>query len=869
MRLSHENRRTTWTVMSLAWLLLGTVIFLQTQLVVDYLDLATGFGLRGAPGYMTPYGQAYPAFAADAQVWVRHAMNLLEGDELRLRHTMIDNAPTGREVHWNSAWAWTIAGAGKLYQLISGRTLYNSIELATRWLAPGMMWLLMVGVSAWTARRAGLIAGLVVAAALGCKDRINEGFFPAYVDHHGLLTVAAFSCLLGATLMGMGWWRRTDGRREPTLMPDSVEAVRSAAIFSALAGALGMWVSAASVITAIALTGAGGLVAFFVQSRWGQDETARFDAQAWRLWGRVGAAGSAFFYLVEYFPSHLGLRLEANHPLYSLAWLGGGELIAQVCERWSGGTERRWERPERLLWPVGLIVLPAVVIAAGRASVFVVSDPFLARLHSDYIQEFQPLWSSLKTMDGKSLFLVVLNDFFPLLAALVVLAVGRGRLSAAFWGATLAAAGLTALGCLQARWLLNGSAAQIPVILLLIGLAVSWVPTRWRWLTAVGLTLAVFAPASAIRYTNAREDVLAKRVSTRDANSMLFRDIADLLRKSQPTGQITLLSSPNTSTGVGYYGNFRTLGTLYWENNEGLKAAASILSAKTEDEAAVLIRKHGVTHLAMVAEENFIPQYYELLHPGSKAEDMRQCFGYRVMYDKAIPRWLQVLPYSVPPDLKTLKPQVLLFKVNFEQSELEAFYHIAMAQIAMEELDAAEVTLDRVIKMAPGNPQPWLRKAEVRMQRKDWAEGKRLALEAAARTSRIERRPVIMATAEQLYRNGEHRLAAETYLYYLKDGTDVEITSYLAWILASSKDDTVRDPANALRLGQELVQVDPSALNLSILAAALAENGRFAEAGALMEKSLATGRATGIAPALMAALEQRAQLIKAGKRVRE
>jgi tetratricopeptide (TPR) repeat protein len=855
--------------MSLAWLLLGVVIFQQTKLVVDYLDLATGFGLRGAPGYRTPFGQAYPAFAADAQVWVRHAVNLVEGDDLQLRHTTIDNAPNGREVHWNSAWAWTIAGAGKLYQLISGRTFYNSIELATRWLAPAMMWILMVGVSAWTAKRAGLIAGLVVAAALGCKDRINEGFFPSYVDHHGLLTVAAFACLLGATLMGMGWWRPAGGQGETVLLPGSVDDVRRAAIFSALAGAAGMWVSAASVITAIALTGAGGLAAFVVQQRWGQDRTARFDAQAWRLWGRVGAAGSAFFYLVEYFPSHMGLRLEANHPLYSLAWLGGGEVIAQVCERWSGPAGRRWERPERLLWPLGLILLPALVIAVGRASVFVVSDPFLARLHSEYIQEFQPLWTSFKGLDTKSLTLIVLNDFLPLGIGLAVLAVGRGRLPAPVWGAMVAAMGLTALGCLQARWLLNGSAAQIPVVLLLIGLAVAWAQARWRWVVAAALTLAVFAPATAIRYANARDDVIAKRVSTRDANSMLFRDIADTVRRSQPTGQITVLSSPNTSTGVGYYGNFRTLGTLYWENNDGLKSAAAILSARSEDEAAALIRKHGVTHLVMVAEENFIPQYYELLHPGSKQEDMRQCFGYRVMYDKAIPRWLEVLPYAVPPDLKTLKPQVLLFKVNFDQSELEAFYHIAQAQIAVEELDAAEVTLDRVIKMGPDNPQPWLRKAEIQMTRKNWAEGKRLALESAARTSRVERRPVILATAEQLYRNGEHRLAAETYLSYLKEGPDVEMTAYLVWILATSKDDTVRDPANALRLAQELVQVEPTAMNLSILAAAQAENRRFADAAQTIEKSLELGRKIGVPQQLMEVLQQRAKLIREGKPIRE
>ena len=54
-----------------------------------------------------------------------------------------------------------------------------------------------------------------------------------------------------------------------------------------------------------------------------------------------------------------------------------------------------------------------------------------------------------------------------------------------------------------------------------------------------------------------------------------------VLRASQPTGEITVLASPNASTTIGYYGRFKTLGTLYWENSAGLKAAASIFGAKT------------------------------------------------------------------------------------------------------------------------------------------------------------------------------------------------------------------------------------------------------------------------------------------------
>ncbi len=54
------------------------------------------------------------------------------------------------------------------------------------------------------------------------------------------------------------------------------------------------------------------------------------------------------------------------------------------------------------------------------------------------------------------------------------------------------------------------------------------------------------------------------------------------------------------STTIGYYGRFKTLGTFYWENGAGLEAAASIWSARSDEEAARLLRAHGVTHIALI-----------------------------------------------------------------------------------------------------------------------------------------------------------------------------------------------------------------------------------------------------------------------------
>ena len=437
------------------------------------------------------------------------------------------------------------------------------------------------------------------------------------------------------------------------------------------------------------------------------------------------------------------------------------------------------------------------------------------------------------------------------------------------WCATIAALVLLALASLQSRWLLNAAAAQIPMVLIVIGCWVSRLKPLPRWIVACLLIGIIYVPPGVTRYLGAREDVTMHRVSTKDVNSMLFRDIAAALRKSQPTGELTVLSSPNGSTAIGYYGLFRTLGTLYWENNAGLKAAGAILAARSEVEAAELVRRHGITHIAIVAEENFISQYFLLLNPGATAEDTRKCFGHQLLLDKAIPQWLQILPYKVPDDLAMLKPNVMLFKVAFNQNAIEALYNIALAQIASGENPAAEKTLDKIITEAPHNPQPWLRMSELLLGRKEWAEGKRYALEGAARTNPQERRLIVLNVAEQLYRGGQSRLASEVYQGYLKDTDDIQVRAYLTWILATSKDDSLRDGEAALRMAQELVQQDAkSALHLSILAAALAENSRTAEATTACDKALDLARKNRETP-LVEVLEKRAQIIRSGQPIRE
>lgn len=863
MSLQPQKSRYRWPVMVAVWLLLGGLLFSHARLIRDYLRVVGGMGLRGEPAATTPLVQPYPSFAADAQTWVRHALTLAEGQQTRLRFTEIDNAPHGREIHWNSAWGWTIALAGKLDHWVNGTPLPRAVERMTLWVNPTVLLVLIVVVSAWTLRRAGLVAGTLVAAAMVGHPRMYEGFFPSYVDHHGILTVSVLGMFLGALLMGAGWWR-PEGLGQPFL-PGSAAVARRSAVTSAVSGALGMWVSAASVLPSIAAVGGSALVVVLLLGRRAIAAGERFDPEVWRIWGRVGGGLSLLFYLVEYFPGHLGFRLEANHPFYAAAWWAAGELLARVATHWLAPAGRRW-RWDTGLWASVLAVslAPLTILIAGPR-VFVVADPFLSDLHKFYIQEFLPLWVPLKGIAWSGIAGIVFVEHLPLWFGALILAFAWRRLPAAAFFALLVIALLTALAWMQARWLLNSSACMVALGVLLATISLDRVPGRWRALATGALAVALFLPSPLARLGAARADLAALRVSPKDANAALARDVARILRASQPEGDLVVLTSPNSSTAIGYYGRFKSLGTLYWENNAGLKAAGAILSAGSADEAAALVRQYGVTHLAMISEENFVEQYFRLLRNSTDPAAFQKSFGYQLLFARVIPTWLQMIPYKVPDDLAPLNVSALLFKVAFDQTPADALYHIALTKVALGNTAGAEEDFDTLIKSSPDSFQPHVRKAELQL-----ARGENLpAADSVAAAIRVAPAAIGLELASSFggtfFRHKQHAVATLVYEAALAKGFNPQIAAYHAFILAISSDPAVRDPARALVWAEKVIAAGPPTVtSLNTLAAAQAATGNFTQAVATAEQALALARAGNQAAAVQVT-EARLQAFRAGQ----
>ena len=499
----------------------------------------------------------------------------------------------------------------------------------------------------------------------------SRGFYtalyPANPDHHGAVALCALGMVMGKAAMG---WRRHgyDGRAAAI----DAKSLRAPVIFSACCGAFGLALSASSLVVPIALVGAGGILASCLMSRDLKVEEARACAAAWSLWGRVGAGLALLFYVLEYAPGDFSWRLEVNHPVFAFAWWGGAEVVAWVT-RLRGGATPPAQHVRAVLGALGGL-LPLLVVAVAGATVFAPMDGFLAGVHR-HIDEFKPVWEQT----GRVQWLFWVPLILPLTAVVFVWRRAQWHERRALVGLMLVVLGLGALAFVQQRWWSVAAAAQITLAVLVTAL-VARNPVspgiKWAWVVAV-VMMATPGPWFLARerlWVEARGDV-----QPGEAMQLLHRDVAAVLRAAEPDGEIVLLGFPNTSVAVGYYGGVRTVGTLYWENGDGLRAAAEALTARDDSVAESIIRERGVTHLAVVTPGDFTSEYADAL--GLPAESVAGSLGRRALDGRELPVWLRAVPYRVPPQFGRLQARVALYAVDWNVGRADSRWALGMARL--------------------------------------------------------------------------------------------------------------------------------------------------------------------------------------------
>jgi hypothetical protein len=499
----------------------------------------------------------------------------------------------------------------------------------------------------WVSRRFGSGAGALLACGTVCSYPFYLNFAAGNAEHQGLAEALAF---LTVAFLIAG--RATGERR--------------GFVASAVAGGVGLWVSTASEAPVLLAVGVGALLSIWL----GRPANGTVDARTvspelWRIWGWVGAGISLAAYALEYFPSHLGWRFEVNHPVYALAWAAGGETIYRLT-RWTSpppGSERQRDLSVALAAAAVVAGIGAVILLTRRET-FWIADPFLWHLHTDYIGEFQNLKSYLVR---RGFDLTAIARVLPLLLPVIALGFGWRRRADPFLRSQLALA-LTpaifacALASEQIRWW--GLASGLSIASTLPFLAALREPgvtrtARVAWGLVCGLLLMP-GGVSAIQLLRADSAYTQEEVE-----ALAERDLAHWLRAESASRLPVVLSTPSLTTGLIFHGGFKGIGTLYWENRDGLRTAAAIFAAPTIQQAGEMIRAAGITHIIVATWDPFLGSYIRLARglPPS-ANPSAPYFAASLVGQAPLPAWLHRVPFPLPNHPSLAGQTVLVFEVD-------------------------------------------------------------------------------------------------------------------------------------------------------------------------------------------------------------
>jgi hypothetical protein len=641
--------------------LAAVLVFLAVDTVgrVKHLgDLRALDDIHAASPALTPGGETgyalgerrlvLPAAMIDSYHEIMQTQQMLAGGPWRVREASYDNAPRGREVHWAFPLHGWLGFLAWIRHAVTDRPLGAAVEDAALVANPLLLAIFLLVTVPWISRRFGSTAGALLACGTICCYPFYLNFAAGNAEHQGMAEALAFLTVA-------------------FLLAGRAVADRRGFIASAVAGGIGLWISTASEAPVLLAIGVGALLSLWLDRPAGgtPDSRPALPPELWRIWGLVGAGISLAAYVLEYFPSHFGWRFEVNHPVYALVWAAGGEALCRFG-RWilaPPGPERRFNLAVAIAAAAAVAGLGAVIALTQRET-FWVTDPFLWRLHNDYIAEFQSMKSYLIR---RGFDVTAIARVLPLFLPAIALGYGLRRQAGSFLRSQLAL-GLTPaiLACTlaagQIRWWGLASGLSIASTLPLLGalrepgVARS---SRFCWGLACALLL-VPGGVGAIRLLSANSAYTQEEVE-----GLAERDLAHWLRDESGSRPPVVLSTPSFTTGLIFHGGLTGVGTLYWENRAGLRNAAAIFDADTPEQARDLIRAAGVTHIILVTWDPFLGNYLRLARGLTPAViPAFHSFTACLLGQAPLPAWLHRVPFSLPKHPALAGQSVVIFETD-------------------------------------------------------------------------------------------------------------------------------------------------------------------------------------------------------------
>jgi hypothetical protein len=652
-------------------------------------------GGRGAaawqPALIVP-GNQNPSFE-----WLDQTRQMLDTGELRVRRVDYENAPFGHDVRSPSPYRWWLGLLAWACHAASGRPMGASLEDAALFADPLIHVLLLAGAAAFVAWRFGPAAAALGSAALAALYPLAVGFLPGAPDDEGL----ALGCVLWSILpllAGMD----SPGRRRPWF------------ILAGAAGGFGLWVAVSTEAPVIAGIGLGGLAAAWLARRDGAQ-----DVLPWRAWSVAGAAAGLAAYLCEYFPSHLGSwDLRAVHPIYGVAWLGLGQVLSSAGQltRRGGPSPGSREAGRALLGAAALAALP-VALVLGHAGAFPSADISVLRLTRLPNGLASRNLLALVVHEGFSP--VVLGTLLPaLLAAPAAWLLLRRATGARARGAIAVAMGpvLVALGfaLFQLSWW-NCLDASLVALVVAVTAALRGAETprllRTAWIALVVLALA----PGAVQAWPRAETLGSNALVEPEVIGLIERDLARWLALHSTGGAGVVLAPSNATTALYYYGGLRGLGTLDWENQEGIQAVVRIVSATTADEALDLVTRRGVTTLVIPSWD---PQLDAFARMGLGKVEGSFING---LHRWVLPPWLRPVPYPLPVIGGFEGQSVVVMKVTEDQDDALLMSRIAEYLVETDNLGMA-ASADNALRRFQADLSAIVARAQIQIARGETEE---------------------------------------------------------------------------------------------------------------------------------------------------
>ncbi len=817
-----------------------------------------------------------PQVGVDGCHWIMHTQKLLADGGWRIRFTDIDNSPDGREIHWSHGFIWWLILLGNIHSAITGLPLPASVEAVAPY-ANTLFLVFLIIASPWVVyRRFGPLAASGLALGLSSIYVFFEFFMVGNADHHGIAAASSLMCALLLAVGGAGWIENENGPpSDPTRtfmkksrndkdsksylstrtigVEHAVEALSARRLFigSAVAGSVSLWVSAATAVPTFFGIGLGALISAFLFGRQSSSDATQYHPELWRIWGITGCIGSLFFYMLEYFPFHMGMRLEVNHPLYALAWLGGGEILSRLTN-WAVQGIPPWQGKSGIPILGGaicvVILLPCLIFFFPERF-FWVYDQFLWSFHKDYIHEFKTFaaWLTGRMSTWNQAFHILVNFCaFPLLWITVIRLLFLRELGKSWKGTltliVLPAMLLTALGMMQVRWLGIANSLWISTIPICLG-CIFKAMSAHRFSIVEIVTGIVFACFVFLAFPIATVNIVIRgigkpvEIGPEEAFGIYIRDMSFALRRANPDRNLVVVSGPTTTTYMMFYGGMRGIGTLYWENVPGLKATAEIYAARTSNEALELCKRHKVSHVAIFKSDAFAFQYTRLLRKLPLGAEPKDAFIPSMISMTTTPPWIKPIHFSPPSQLAG--EWLVLLEIKPDQTVAEAYVALSEFTEARGDRAAAIANAQMAAQTDPHSNEAWMRLGTLQMSSTSPDAATQAIENAAQGLPPVEAAARFEQLAMRFYEKSGHAQAAMFFRRSLVSLPDQPIViNALAWILATSFDNQVRNAEEALTLAQSNVALTNKATYLDTLAAAQAASGNTDEAVATVKQAI-------------------------------